>query len=171
MPPYDSILWPLVKTALFAATFMAFTLYWLPLQFIRAAHATLDLSSTDSLQIAGLVLLVLGLAIAVTCVLDFAVAGGGTPAPFDPPKFLVRNLLYRYVRNPMYIGALLILAGQALVFRPMVTGLLWYAAGFWICTHTFVVLYEEPHLRRVFGGEYEEYCKKVPRWLPRLKPL
>ena len=171
MPPDGFPFWPVVKTFLFACTFMAFTLYWLPQQFIRAANARLDLSRPDATQSAGLALLALGLAIAGTCAFDFAIAGRGTPAPFDPPKFLVRNLLYRHVRNPMYIGAILAGGSQALLYKPVITGLLVYALVFWLCAHLFVVLYEEPHLRKVFGAEYEEYCNNVPRWLPRIKPL
>ena len=171
MPPSGSVLWPVIKTVLFASTFMLFTLYWLPQEFIRSAHATLDLSDPDRLQYCGLATLALGLAIAGTCIFDFAIAGRGTPAPFDPPKFLVRNLLYRHVRNPMYIGAIFVILAQAVIYKPVVTGLLWYALGFWLFTHAFVLVYEEPHLRKVFGDDYVEYCKKVPRWLPRLRPL
>ena len=166
MPPIRFPFWPFVKTILFACTFMALTLYWLPLQFIREAHARLDLSHPDAIQLAGLLLLALGLVIAGACVFDFAIVGRGTPAPFDPPKFLVKNLLYRHVRNPMYIGAILISGSQALLYKPVITGLLVYALGFWLCAHLFVLLYEEPHLRKVFGAEYEEYCRRVPRWFP-----
>jgi protein-S-isoprenylcysteine O-methyltransferase Ste14 len=45
-----------------------------------------------------------------------------------------------------------------------------YAGFFWLATHLFVLLYEEPHLKHVFGAGYDEYRAAVPRWLPRLRP-
>ena len=113
MPSNGSPFCPVVRTLLFAATFMAFTLYWLPQQFIRDAHARLDWARLDAVQYAGLTIMIVGLVIGGTCIFDFAVVGRGTPAPFDPPRFLVKNLLYRHVRNPMYIGAILIGGSQA----------------------------------------------------------
>ncbi len=98
------------------------------------------------------------------CILTFALLGRGTPAPFDPPRRLVVRGPYRYVRNPMYLGAGLALAGAALFYE---TGVLWaYAGGFLVLTHLLVVLYEEPTLRRTFGEDYETYCRQVRRWWP-----
>ena len=73
--------------------------------------------------------------------------------------------LYRYVRNPMYVGVVSMLLGEALFFRS--NALLVYAAGFWITTHLFILLYEEPVLRRQFGESYVRYCRTVNRWIPR----
>jgi protein-S-isoprenylcysteine O-methyltransferase Ste14 len=106
-----------------------------------------------------------GLAIYVRCVWDFASFGRGTPAPIDAPKRLVVRGLYRHVRNPMYVGVLLILFGEAAYFGSR--GILRWALGFFIFAHLFVVLYEEPTLRRRFGEAYEEYCRSVGRWWPR----
>lgn len=114
-----------------------------------------------------LALLTLGAIAYLWCVWDFAVFGRGTPAPIDPPKKLVVRGLYRCSRNPLYIGLLTALAGWAVMFGG--TSLLLYALGVAIFLHLFVVLYEEPHLRRVFGAEYQEYCEKVGRWLPRFR--
>jgi protein-S-isoprenylcysteine O-methyltransferase Ste14 len=72
--------------------------------------------------------------------------------------------LYRYVRNPMYLGALLVLLGEAVFFRSM-SGLL-YALGWFALIHLVVQFYEEPYLRRRFGGDYECYTRAVDRWLP-----
>jgi protein-S-isoprenylcysteine O-methyltransferase Ste14 len=105
-----------------------------------------------------------GAGILFRCIFDFAVVGRGTLAPVDPPKNLVARGLYRYVRNPMYVGVVLILLGEALFFGSI--ALLWYALGFFGLVHLFVVLYEEPTLRRQFGESYEAYCRTVHRWLP-----
>jgi protein-S-isoprenylcysteine O-methyltransferase Ste14 len=96
---------------------------------------------------------------------DFLVKGRGTPAPIDPPKELVVAGFYRYVRNPMYVGVLLTLIGHFLWFGFWL--LLTYAAFAFIATHLFVTLYEEPTLKKKFGAAYEDYLKRVPRWIPR----
>jgi protein-S-isoprenylcysteine O-methyltransferase Ste14 len=98
--------------------------------------------------------------------LGFCEKGRGTLAPVDPPKQLVVQGLYRYVRNPMYVGALLALFGQAAFFKS--SSLLWYAAAFFVWVHLFVVFHEEPTLRRRFGSSYERYCLTVNRWLPKI---
>lgn len=113
----------------------------------------------------GLVPLGLGFGIYVWCARDFAVKGHGTPAPIDAPKQLVINGLYRFVRNPMYVGILTMLLGEALLFAQAM--LLYYAAIVFLGFNLFVRLYEEPTLRRLFGEAYEQYCNRVPRWLPR----
>ena len=95
---------------------------------------------------------------------EFAFRGRGTPAPIDPPKILVAEGLYRFVRNPMYLGALLILLGHVLWFQSL--RLLLYAAALTALFHLFVVFFEEPLLRRKFGECYKAYCQKVPRWIP-----
>src|SRR5262249_25101881 len=98
---------------------------------------------------------------------NFLREGRGTPAPIDPPKELVAVGFYRYVRNPMYVGIFLTLIGHFLWFGYW--GLLIYAFVVFFCFNAFVILYEEPTLKRKFGAAYEEYCKRVPRWIPRLK--
>jgi protein-S-isoprenylcysteine O-methyltransferase Ste14 len=105
-----------------------------------------------------------GAGILFWCIWDFAVAGRGTLAPVDPPKHLVVRGLYRYVRNPMYVGVVSILFGESLFFGSL--SLLGYAIGFFFIAHLFVVLYEEPALRRKFGESYETYRRSVHRWLP-----
>jgi protein-S-isoprenylcysteine O-methyltransferase Ste14 len=98
---------------------------------------------------------------------NFLVDGRGTPAPIDPPKELVATGFYRYVRNPMYVGVLLILIGHFLWFKNV--WLLVYTVVAFLIVHLFITLYEEPTLKRKFGAGYEEYLKKVPRWLPRFR--
>jgi protein-S-isoprenylcysteine O-methyltransferase Ste14 len=111
---------------------------------------------------------VLGFAVALRCVWDFGWTGRGTPAPIAPPQRLVVVGFYRYVRNPMYLGfatgwiGLWIVFGQA---NPVVISAVTTVA---FAVHLFVVFYEEPTLRRKFGADYEEYCRNVGRWHPRL---
>ena len=132
--------------------------------------AIADGSATVSVggRVAAVLLLVSGAAIYAWCVWDFASFGRGTPAPIDAPKRLVIRGLYRYVRNPMYLGVLTVVLGWAVLFGEAI--LLVYAASVWTGFHLFILFYEERHLRREFGGEYDAYCARVGRWLPRLRP-
>ena len=115
---------------------------------------------------AGLFPLVAGVGIVLWCIWDFAVVGRGTLAPVDPPKQLVVRGPYRFVRNPMYVGVVLILLSEAALFESVV--MLGYSVVFFLAVHCFVVLYEEPTLRRRFGDSYEAYRLHVRRWWPRV---
>ena len=125
------------------------------------AHPLVNASAASF--VAGLPL-VLGAAVYSWCLWDFAVTGRGTPAPIDPPKVLVVRGLYQYARNPMYVGVLSVICGWALLFQSLTLAI--YAMCMAAAFHLFVLLYEEPHLRRVFGASYEHYCLEVNRWLP-----
>ncbi len=125
-------------------------------------------ASMGARQIAGMLLGAAGVALALWCALTFAWLGKGTPAPFDPPRRLVTRGPYRFVRNPIYLGAGAALAGAALLYGSL--RLVGYAALFLLAAHLFVVWYEEPTLRRTFGPEYEAYCRRVRRWWPRPNP-
>jgi protein-S-isoprenylcysteine O-methyltransferase Ste14 len=94
----------------------------------------------------------------------FATEGLGTPSPLVPTQTLVVRGLYRYVRNPMYLALVIIVCGQALLLGNWL--LMAYAAVIWAVTHAFVVLYEEPTLRKAYGKQYDAYCAQVARWLP-----
>lgn len=113
---------------------------------------------------------VLGFAVALRCVWDFGRTGHGTPAPIAPPKRLVVVGFYRYVRNPMYVGFFVGWIGLWVVFGQANFILIAVAAAVVLGVAMFVRLYEEPTLRRMFGAEYEEYCRNVRRWLPRIHP-
>jgi protein-S-isoprenylcysteine O-methyltransferase Ste14 len=115
-------------------------------------------------QFLSLVPVLLGAAILLRCIWDFAAKGRGTLAPVDPPKELVVKGLYRYVRNPMYWGVLVLLLGEAAFFESGT--LLWYTALWFIAVNLVVVLFEEPALRRRFGTSYNVYCQTVHRWIP-----
>jgi protein-S-isoprenylcysteine O-methyltransferase Ste14 len=118
-------------------------------------------------QVAGVLLIGAGLIPVVGAFTEFARAGG-TPLPLAPTRRLVVNGFHRYVRNPIYLGSLLIFAGEALLFGRL--SLLAYAAVGWAGAAAFVRWYEEPALVRRFGAEYEAYRRAVPAWRPRLRP-
>jgi len=98
----------------------------------------------------------------------FVREGHGTPAPIAPTRRLVVGGVYRRVRNPAYVAVIAMLVGQALFFGNL--DVLEYAFAVAIAFHLFVILYEEPTLRRTFGRDYQDYCQSVPRWIPRLRP-
>jgi protein-S-isoprenylcysteine O-methyltransferase Ste14 len=116
----------------------------------------------------GVVLIAVGIAIVLEAFGRFALQGIGTPAPVFPTKHLVVKGSYRYVRNPMYVAVTSMILGQALLLGNL--HLLEYAVFPWLIAYLFVLIYEEPTLRRSFGAEYETYCAHVPRWIPRLSP-
>jgi protein-S-isoprenylcysteine O-methyltransferase Ste14 len=117
-------------------------------------------------KILGAVLIALGASIYFKCASDFALRGRGTPSPIDPTKEFVATGLYRFIRNPMYIGVVCVLLGEAGWFRSL--ALLEYSLAFLLSAHVFVLLYEEPYLRGRFGSTYETYLATVPRWIPHL---
>ena len=106
---------------------------------------------------------VVGFFIMVNCILQFAIEDRGTLSPIDPTKRLVIKGLYKYSRNPMYVGVVLILIGETIFFTSK--SLLGYSVFIFICFNLFVILVEEPRLRRDFGPEYSIYCKKIRRWI------
>lgn len=152
-----------IRAITYATLFIGLVLVFLPAQLLSPALARPAAIGVP--QVLGMVVAAGGGVIALWCILSFALVGRGTPAPFDPPRRLVVSGPYAVVRNPMYIGAGLALGGASLLYQSF--ALLGYAAAFLLVTHLFVVLYEEPTLRRAFGAEYETYCRQVRRWWPR----
>ena len=136
----------------------------LPWRFFGLRDARPDLR--DPLHLLALVVIGVGAALLTTCILAFARSGRGTLSPADPPKTLVVAGLYRYVRNPMYLSVALVLIGEILLTRSR--SLLIFALGWFTLVNVFVLAYEEPRLRTLFGASYEAYCRQVPRWLPRI---
>lgn len=109
-------------------------------------------------------LIVIGVALYLWCVRVFAVVGRGTPGLWDAPRRFVAAGPYRWVRNPIYIAAVLIVSGEAWLFGS--AALLLYAAGLAVACHLIVTGYEEPRLRARFGEEYQAYRRSVARWIP-----
>jgi len=153
----------LARALAFATLFVGFVLVFVPARLLAWTGIRTP-AAFGPAQIAGAVLVLAGGALALWCVLAFATLGRGTPAPFDPPRRLVVRGPYRFVRNPMYLGAGLALGGAALHFQS--TAIAWYLAALAVAAHLFVVAYEEPTLARTFGEDYAAYRARVRRWLP-----
>jgi protein-S-isoprenylcysteine O-methyltransferase Ste14 len=151
----------ILKTLLFTIFVPGTVAVYLPYRFADAAWP----AQVNAWGVVGASMFLAGALIYLSCAWHFAWTGGGTPAPIDPPKVLIVRGLNRYVRNPMYIGVLMMIVGQAVFFRA--SHVLYYAAFVAVTVHLFVLFYEEPHLRKQFGASYEEYLRTVPRWLPK----
>ena len=117
------------------------------------------------LRLAGGVILASSVGVLLHAFARFVVEGIGTPAPVAPTERLVIGGLYRYVRNPMYLAVVGAIVGQALLLGQLT--LLAYAGAVGVVFFAFVRWYEEPHLSRRFGADYERYREAVPGWLPR----
>jgi len=121
-----------------------------------------------ALQVSGAVLLAAGLAVLAQTVIRFAVEGLGTPFPAAPTENLVIGGPYRYVRNPMYLGVIATILGQAAILAS--PALLVYAAIVWVTVASFVRFYEEPTLSSQYGEPYDAYRRAVRAWWPRATP-
>ena len=152
-----------VKSLLFLILVPGVVVGYIPFVFLQNGPYI----QTGFLIYLALPLWVIGGAMVLWCFWDFFSKGHGTPAPFDPPKELVEAGLYRYVRNPMYVGVLAMLLAHFLWFGFWL--LLAYAVICFFAFHAVVTLYEEPTLKKKFGKAYKDYLKRVPRWAPRRK--
>jgi protein-S-isoprenylcysteine O-methyltransferase Ste14 len=153
----------LARAIVYATLFISFLLLFIPARILEWSHITRP-DRIRITQILGVSTMVIGGALVLWCILTFVFVGKGTPAYFDPPRRLVIQGPYRFVRNPMYLGAGLAVVGAAWFFWSW--PLLAYAALFGVATHLFVIAYEEPTLTRKFGQDYAEYRRSVRRWLP-----
>jgi len=156
-------LFALLRTLVVAPLFLALWLWFLP-RWIAGPNVFADPRPL------GWIVVAIGAIIGLPCVWEFAWRGLGTPAPFDPPRKLVISGPYRYVRNPMYVGMGIVMAGFAIVFPHGANIFLGELGAAFALVFGFVVLYEEPALRGLFGDDYLEYCRNVRRWIPRLSP-
>ncbi|MEO8380410.1 MAG: isoprenylcysteine carboxylmethyltransferase family protein [Acidobacteriota bacterium] len=150
-------LFALLRAAFFSTVFVSLWTWFFPRWIAGGALQ-------PRWSVVPIVLLVLGGAIMLRCVWDFAWTGRGTPMPLDPPRRLVVTGLYRYVRNPMYVGMGIALVGEARLLPTITREMLLLAAGAWIAVT------EEPNLRQLFGDDYLEYSRHVRRWIPRMTP-
>jgi protein-S-isoprenylcysteine O-methyltransferase Ste14 len=151
----------LLKHVIFSLLVPGVVAVGLPLTLARGR----PVAASPLLLTLGVGLLAVGLATYIRCVWDFAVFGRGTPLPLDAPRRLVVRGLYRYMRNPMYLGVLCVAAAWPAILAS--SWLLVYAAALALAFQLFVVLHEEPRLRVLYGAEYDAYRRTVPRWLPR----
>lgn len=124
------------------------------------------LQSSTPAMFAGVGLMATGAALYVACVWSFATIGAGTPAPIDAPVKLIVVGPYRLLRNPMYVAVLSVILGQSLAIGSAALAL--YGIAVALVFHLVVVAYEELVLERQFGNAYREYCRRVPRWIPRV---
>jgi protein-S-isoprenylcysteine O-methyltransferase Ste14 len=152
-----SLLWVILMPGIVAL--------YIPWRYFGVAHALAG--GIGVVEIVGIAFFAAGIALLATCVWEFARSGRGTLSPVDPPRQLVVRGLYRYVRNPMYVAVTAILLGEAIMARSL--DLVIYWAVFFFLASAFVILYEEPHLRRRFGASYDEYTATVGRWIPRFR--
>jgi protein-S-isoprenylcysteine O-methyltransferase Ste14 len=155
---------PIARTVLFTMLVPGTVAVYIPWRLRGGGH----LAAHGVAAWAGIAMIVAGAAIYFdTAFWGFAVVGKGTPAPIAPTKHLVVTGLHRFVRNPMYIGVGLVVAGQAWLFHSVHIAI--YLAVVSVIMNFFVLLYEEPTLHRQFGAEYDRYRARVPRWIPRIR--
>ncbi len=153
-----------LKTLVFFLVVPGTVAGWVPYGLLRASgRATWP--GLGPLQWLALMLGAAGVALVLPAMVEFARRGHGTPAPIDPPVHLVVEGHYRWTRNPMYIGVVSVLVAEGIFFRA--PAVLAYAVAVLTMFQLFVVLYEEPTLRRHFGPAYDAYCRRVPRWIGR----
>ena len=134
--------------------------YW-----ILQATGGQSASPPGLVEAAAVILALVGAAMVVWVSVTFVAKGHGTPVPLEPPKDFVAVGLYRFLRNPMYVGALLVLFAESILFRS--AWILLYAGMLWLALHAFTVVIEEPQLERRFGDPYRQYRSRTPRWVPR----
>jgi len=135
------------------------------LPWLIASHRGAELAARGWYQHLGWPVALAGAAMIVWCAHDFVVRGRGTPAPFAPPSSLVVFGPFKWTRNPMYLGILLMIGGEALLVWSQL--LLVYGLGCWVSLELFLRFYEEPSLRRRFGASYDIYHRQVGRWIGR----
>lgn len=153
-----------IKTILYMGSLHGFFTFYAP--FWIATWIT-PLFNLGIWRLTAFPLWILGVWIMIRCSIDMIRRGHGTPAHMDPPKEFIRTGLYRYVRNPIYLGALLALIGHILWSGSAL--IIAYFLCYVIAFHILIVVFEEPVLRSKFGSAYEEYLRQVPRWIPRWK--
>lgn len=149
----------------FAAYIPIVLALWVPLLWwAKAYDFRQDRFLPPALRIPGIVLFVLGSVLSLTCVWLFLTVGEGTPALWDSPRKFVRRGPYRYVRNPMVLGGTAMLFGIACFFGSPTQLLIGFI--FFLGMDLYIVMREEPDLKRRFGTSYEDYLKEIPRWIP-----
>ena len=153
-----------IATALFTLFVPAIVAVGIPQMWVREGGVVIAPGVAS--RIFGAALIALG-AIGYFCCATLFVKAQGTPAPVFPTQKTVVGGLYRINRNPMYTSVLAVVFGQAVLYRYGAVAI--YGVALALGFHLFVLLYEEPTLRARFDGEYEEFCRRVPRWIPRLR--
>jgi protein-S-isoprenylcysteine O-methyltransferase Ste14 len=156
-------LWLAARSVLWTILMPGVVAWYVPWRYLGLRDVQVDLARTN--HVLGLLLVVPGAILLVACIYEFARRGRGTLSPVDPPRRLVVQGLYCYVRNPMYLSVTTVVLGEAILaasFVIVVYWVIWFAGA-----HLFVIAYEEPNLRRRFGPSYDAYARRVGRWVPR----
>jgi protein-S-isoprenylcysteine O-methyltransferase Ste14 len=161
-----SLLWPTIGTIVFALVVPGTVVLYVPF-LLSGWRVEAPFFGFVVFRWVGFALCACAAPVFLDFFVRFVREGHGTPAPVAPTRHLVVGGPFRYVRNPAYVAVVSLLLGQALLFGH--AGLLLYAVAVALAFHAFVVLYEEPTLRRQFGAEYDAYCQQVPRWIPFLR--
>lgn len=149
-----------VRNLLFTLVVPGLGAVWMPWRILTRNGATPKPVSWFAIGV-----IAVGTALYLVCLWVFAAVGRGTPGPWDAPRRFVAVGPYRWVRNPIYIAALLVVLGESCLFHSL--PLLKYAVAMAVCFHLFVIGYEEPTLHRKFGDTYLEFKQVVARWFPR----
>ena len=150
-----------VRAAIFIVVVPASVAGWIP--WYSAGLPPLTPRAGVPLALFAALLVVAGWTVLLVCAREFARAGRGTPAPYDPPRALVTSGLYHFTRNPMYVGVATAIFGQALWFHSR--DIVIYGIAMVVMFHIVILIYEEPRLTKVFGKQYLDYKKTVPRWI------
>ena len=153
---------PLVKTLIFSLLVPGMVTILIPYHFFSFIE-----EPPWGFQYIGFFLMALGTVLYLWCALLFVFIGRGTPDPLDPPEIFVAQGPYKKVRNPIYLGVLFILLGEVISFGSWQLRCYMFLVA--LMFHCFIIFYEEPSLKKKFGSVYEEYCRTVPRWIPRFK--
>ena len=153
-----------LKTILYMGITHGLFTFYFPYQLALAGWRLLDFGI---FRYFAFPLWIIGTLVIILCSMDMIRRGHGTPAHFDPPRTLIVYGLYHYIRNPIYLGALLVQLGYIIWFGSGV--MISYFLFFVLAYHILIVFVEEPILRNTFGAAYEEYSKNVPRWIPHIR--
>ncbi len=154
---FRSLLWTILLPGVFAG--------YVPWRYFGLGLARFEVFNVT--HVLGAFCITLGTVLLAACILEFARSGRGTLSPADPPRHLVVRGLYRYVRNPMYLSVTIIVLGEVLVSHSRALAIYW--AIWFLAVNLFVMGYEEPTLRRQFGASYDDYSRRVGRWIPRFR--
>jgi len=159
--PFALEMWPIIKTAIFTLVVEGVLTVLIPYFWLRIARPI------SVLTYIGFLLVLLGGCGYLWCAGLFSLLGKGTPAYIDPPRNFVARGPYTRFRNPIYVGVVLVVLGEALIAGS------WWLAGYAgvlaLIFHAIVIFYEEPSLAKKFGRTYADYCRNVPRWLPKIR--
>jgi protein-S-isoprenylcysteine O-methyltransferase Ste14 len=159
-----SSLWLALRSILWAILLPGFFAFYVPWRFFGLRNVR---EIDGIVPFLGLVCIFTGTLLLIACIVEFARSGRGTLSPMDPPRHLVVKGLYRHVRNPMYLSVTTIVLGEVVLTRSMPLALYWVI--WFLCVNAFVIGYEEPWLRDTFGESYDEYARRVGRWIPTLR--